>query len=96
MSKQAEHILQTVQFITDDSWQHIRIINQETCKNCQNAECLTACPSWVFKAGETKDRPIAVLYKQCIECGACRLICPNQNIDFSYPHGGFGVMYREG
>ena len=86
--------LSLVEFIGDDAWQHVKIRDQKSCHNCQKKVCLTICPSWVFRCGETDVTSIQVLYRQCLECGACRLVC--ENIDFSYPHGGFGVLYRQG
>lgn len=34
--------------------------------------------------------------ERCVECGACRIVCPYGNIDWHYPRGGFGIVYRFG
>lgn len=81
-------------FSTDEDWQHVKVINPGTCSDCKDKQCLTVCPSGVFRWNYQRSDPILVLYKQCIECGSCRLVC--SNIEFSYPHGGYGVLYHEG
>ncbi|WP_243678951.1 4Fe-4S dicluster domain-containing protein [Vulcanisaeta distributa] len=32
----------------------------------------------------------------CLECGTCRVVCPENNIEWNYPKSGFGVQYRFG
>lgn len=85
-----------IQFNPDDSNQHVIIKSQEQCIECKEKQCLNICPTGVFKWDCQADSPIMVYYKQCIECGACRLVCQLDNILFSYPSGGKGVIYREG
>jgi ferredoxin like protein len=37
-----------------------------------------------------------VSYENCIECGACRMICPYNNISCVMPRGGYGIRYQYG
>ncbi|MDF2568905.1 MAG: hypothetical protein K0R55_509 [Sporomusa sp.] len=83
-------------FNPDDSHQHVAVASQEQCCNCEAKQCLTICPTGVFKWDYQPGSPILVYYKQCVECGACRLACQEDNIIFDYPRGGCGVAYREG
>ena len=84
-------------FCPDDDLQHIGIVDLALCRNCGIRVCLTICPSSVFNVNfPDEDRPIEVYYKQCLECGACRLACPHSNIFFQYPRGGYGVNYNDG
>lgn len=85
-----------IHFQPDNEWQHVIITDQELCRHCRNKPCLTICPSGVFAWNNCKCDPILVFYKQCVECGACRLICPHENIAFKFPCGGYGVAYRQG
>lgn len=85
-----------VHFKPDDNWQHVIITQPDKCQECRNKPCLTICPSGVFVWNLVDKDPILVFYKQCVECGACRLVCPLDNIEFSFPHGGYGVNYHEG
>lgn len=88
-----DDLLGLLHFTPDDGHRHIRIIDPEICRNCRNQPCLTLCPSGVFTAGKNTGQPVAVFYRQCLECGSCRLICTN--IDFSYPQSGYGVEFCE-
>lgn len=93
---QFEDKINLLQFIPDENNQHIVIINEAECQKCTSKPCLTICPSVVFTWNNCDHHPVLVSYKQCIECGACRLICPLENIEFSFPNGGFGVIYHNG
>jgi ferredoxin like protein len=86
--------IKLIDFAPDDSWQHVIIASENRCAECREKPCLSICPSRVFRWDYGPDSPVLVYYKQCIECGACRLVCAN--IDFSYPHGPFGVRFRQG
>jgi len=50
----------------------------------------------VYQWNDEGSADIVVQYTQCIECGACRIACPCDNIYFDYPRGGFGVIHRYG
>ncbi|MBI4051847.1 MAG: 4Fe-4S dicluster domain-containing protein [Elusimicrobia bacterium] len=64
-------------------------------KQCQDKPCTTVCPAKVYEWEEHKKK-ILVAYENCIECGACRMLCPFDNIKCDWPRGGFGVQYRWG
>jgi Ferredoxin-like protein len=93
---QLEDKIVLINFNPDNDFQHVAVQDQEQCNKCIEKHCLTICPSGVFKWDYQPDSPIMVYYKQCIECGACRLACQFDNIQFTYPVGGMGVTYREG
>ena len=57
--------------------------------------CTTVCPAKVYE-WEGAHKKIIVNYENCIECGACRMLCPFLNIDCDWPRGGFGVAYKYG
>lgn len=91
-----EDAVKLIDFKPDDTWQHVIIADQSRCRECKGKECLKICPSGVFRWTYIPADPILVFYRQCLECGACRLVCPAATIKFSYPRGGFGVMFRDG
>lgn len=84
-------------FKMDFEHQHVGIVDQTICRNtCKSRACLKICPSVVYQWNEALDADIVVNYVQCIECGACRIACPEQNIFFDFPRSGYGVMHQYG
>ena len=78
------------------SQSHISIADPDICLNqCPDKPCTTACPASVYSWDEDKKK-IHVQYENCIECGACRMVCPFLNIKCEWPAGGFGVQYKYG
>jgi ferredoxin like protein len=78
--------------IKPDGSSHIKIKNEKICQKKCDAKCCTYyCPSGVFIA---RGNTIDIDYTRCIECGACPYGCPNQNIAWEFPRGGFGVVYK--
>jgi len=62
---------------------------------CHDKPCTTVCPAKVYEWQE-QQKKILVAYENCIECGACRMLCPFENIYCEWPRGGFGVQYKFG
>ncbi|MDE1975873.1 MAG: 4Fe-4S dicluster domain-containing protein [Elusimicrobia bacterium] len=62
---------------------------------CKTKPCTTVCPAKVYEWHED-GRKIIVNYENCIECGACRMLCPFDNIVCDWPEGGMGVKYKLG
>jgi ferredoxin like protein len=79
-----------------DHESHLVIIDQETCLHkCKDRPCTVFCPAHVYEWEEANNK-ITVGFENCLECGACRIGCPHQNIEWRYPRGGFGVSYKYG
>ena len=79
-----------------DGISHISIKNNKLCeKHCESRPCTYYCPTGVFHWDE-KNRRIEVLYARCVECLACPFGCPSGNIDWHYPSGNAGVVYKYG
>jgi ferredoxin like protein len=69
-------------------------VNKENCTACKR--CLIVCPVnlWKLENGIAKIREN---YKElCLECGSCWQVCDFNAINFSYPKGGTGVIFRRG
>ncbi|HVE11765.1 MAG TPA: 4Fe-4S dicluster domain-containing protein [Elusimicrobiota bacterium] len=62
---------------------------------CETKPCTTVCPAKVYE-WESSQKKVLVAYENCIECGACRMLCPFDNIACDWPGGGFGVKYKYG
>ena len=80
----------------DHEQPHIHIKEASVCADkCADKPCLTGCPAKVY-TWEEAPKKIVVSYENCIECGACRMLCPLDNIKCEWPRGGFGVQYKLG
>lgn len=62
---------------------------------CKDKPCTTVCPAKVYE-WEAAHNKVVVNYENCIECGACRMLCPFDNIQCEWPGGGQGVKYKYG
>ena len=69
------------------------ILNQDICRKCKDKTCTFICPADVYSVDE-KTGDVIVGYENCLECGACRIACPKNNIEWNYPSSGCGVVYK--
>ena len=69
--------------------------DQEKCKNCTEKVCTYICPAKVWEWDDDK-KTLTVNYENCLECGACRIACPNKAINWEYPKGNKGVTFKQG
>jgi ferredoxin like protein len=76
-----------------DSEKHIKP-NMEICKNCRERVCLYVCPAHVYT--QSANGEIVLELDGCLECGTCKIACPNNALDWDYPRAGYGVQYRFG
>ncbi|TIX69943.1 MAG: ferredoxin family protein, partial [Mesorhizobium sp.] len=53
------------------------------------------CPA---KCYELNDRgQVEITADGCMECGTCRILCEKGgDIEWNYPRGGFGVLFKFG
>ena len=79
-------------FEVDEGQPHI-LINNELCKNCKEKSCLLVCPASLYSE---QNGEIIVEWAGCLECGTCRAVCSRKAIQWVYPRGGFGIIYRQG
>ncbi len=70
------------------------IVDKDKCLKCPEKPCVKACPAGLYTVDE--EGRLQFNYEGCLECGACRLICPYNAVKWSYPPGGFGVHYQFG
>jgi len=72
---------------------HIHIREQATCSRCETRPCIVCCPAGCWRPDEGE---VDVVVDGCLECGTCRVVCTPQNVDWDYPRGGFGVLFKFG
>jgi ferredoxin like protein len=89
-----EQLLGVDKFVVDDDEAHIKL-NKECCRSCRNKPCMYACPAGLYTL---KDEEIQFDYAGCLECGTCRVVCPQSGValTWAYPRGGFGIQFRYG
>ena len=75
-----------------DTVSHL-IPNNEFCKKCENRACEKICPAKVYEWDENAQK-LRVAFENCLECGACRIICPYAAIDWRYPGATKGITYK--
>ncbi|WP_235587033.1 ferredoxin family protein [Ferroacidibacillus organovorans] len=86
--------LYTIRFKVDEK-SHLVIDDQQTCLACKTKECTHFCPADVYDWHED-EKMTSVAFENCIECGTCRIGCPEHNISWVYPKGGHGITYKFG
>jgi ferredoxin like protein len=72
---------------------HIRIVDAAVCDGCNLKPCMVCCPAgcWQIENGK-----VEVVTDGCLECGTCRIICDQKNVNWNYPRGGFGILFKFG
>ena len=69
------------------------VVDGSKCEGCSTQSCVVACPANLFVP--TSDGGIVFNYEQCFECGTCYMVCNEEGaISWSYPEGGYGVVFR--
>lgn len=72
-----------------DTESHI-VVNQDFCTFCKNKDCTKFCPANVF-AISSLDEQLVIAHENCLECGACKIGCPFNAIQYSHPKSGYGL-----
>lgn len=87
-----DDVMATTTFVVSER-AHI-VVDTSVCDTCPSRECIVACPANLFVP--TADGGLVFNYEQCFECGTCYLVCNREGaIAWSYPDGGFGVVFRQ-
>jgi ferredoxin like protein len=77
----------------DEGRPHLGIRDQAACAACGTKPCIVCCPAacWRVEGGR-----VEVVADGCLECGTCRVICGPANVEWNYPRGGFGILFKFG
>ena len=73
---------------------HIKVFDAAVCTSCTAQPCTVCCPAGCWRAAEHGG--IELVVDGCLECGTCRLVCDKNNVDWNYPRGGFGILFKFG
>ncbi len=73
---------------------HIKL-DERTCnEKCRTKICTRVCPARSYELDDAGS--IVFNHDNCLECGACRIVCPEDNVEWSLPVFGKGISYRYG
>ena len=77
---------------TPDTVSHLNPNNKDN-KNCDKKPCTFVCPAKVY---EWQNNKMIVNFENCLECGACRIVCTKRSLKWEYPKGTKGVTFKLG
>ncbi|HJX23640.1 MAG TPA: 4Fe-4S binding protein [Candidatus Bathyarchaeia archaeon] len=66
-------------------------VNFDRCIGCETKPCIDLCPA---KCYDLLGGKVLFSYSGCLECGTCRIVCPQNAISWNYPRSGKGIQYR--
>ncbi|MBI4696103.1 MAG: ferredoxin family protein [Gammaproteobacteria bacterium] len=95
MIKIEEKLFQN-RYRVDSGRPHIRIKDPELCLSaCETKPCTYCCPAACYT--REGGGQVVLITDGCLECGTCRVICNElENVDWDYPRGGFGILFKFG
>jgi len=70
------------------------MIDNNKCNKC--GRCLIVCVMNLWREKEKKIYISSDYQSKCLECAACYQVCDAGAIDFRYPAGGTGIVYKQG
>ncbi|MFG1321138.1 ferredoxin family protein [Xanthobacter autotrophicus] len=81
-------------YLVDAGRAHIKV-RPHTTPSAALKALLTTCPA---KCYEMNDKgQVEITADGCVECGTCRIIGePSGDIEWNYPRGGYGVLFKFG
>jgi len=81
-------------YLIDSGKAHIKVVAHIT-PGPELLALLTACPAGCYELNATGQ--VEVRPDGCMECGTCRVIAePSGAIEWSYPRGGYGILFKFG
>jgi len=94
MTVRVEDRLFNNRYVVDSGRPHIKVKPHTTPSQALLA-LMRICPAHCY---DLNDRgQVEVTSDGCLECGTCRILCAETgDIEWSYPRGGFGVLFKFG
>jgi ferredoxin like protein len=81
-------------YLVDAGRVHIKVVPHTEPSPALRA-LLTACPARCYALNDQGQ--VEITADGCVECGTCRVIAePTGDIEWSYPRGGYGVLFKFG
>ncbi len=81
-------------FVVDAGRPHIKV-RPHTTPSPQLRALTHLCPAGCYS--ENDDGRIEIVPDGCLECGTCRIVTSaTGEVEWNYPRGGFGILYKFG
>ncbi|MCJ1960839.1 ferredoxin family protein [Novosphingobium mangrovi (ex Hu et al. 2023)] len=81
-------------YLVDAGKPHIRVREHET-PSASLLAMTRLCPAGCYAV--TESGQVEVAADGCLECGTCRIVTRKTGeVEWNYPRGGFGVLYKFG
>lgn len=81
-------------YMVDAGRPHIKV-RAHTLPSAALLALTRACPAGCYSRNDAGQ--VEITPDGCMECGTCRVICADSgDIEWNYPRGGFGVLYKFG
>lgn len=94
MTARVEEKLFQNRYLVDVGRPHIKI-TPHTAPSANLLAMTRLCPAGCYVQAESGQ--VEVVPDGCFECGTCRVLCePSGEIEWNYPRGGFGVLFKFG
>lgn len=91
--KMEERLYQN-RYLVDEGRPHISI-KQSVHDSEELKSLVTICPAACYAYGD--NGRVEIVSDGCMECGTCRIVCQDTGeIEWDYPRGGFGVLFKFG
>ncbi|WP_049766753.1 ferredoxin family protein [Rhodospirillum centenum] len=81
-------------YMVDEGRPHVRIQPHDTASPTLRT-LVDVCPAGCYSA--TDDGRVEIIPDGCMECGTCRILCEaSGEIEWNYPRGGYGILFKFG
>ncbi|MEW6256956.1 MAG: ferredoxin family protein [Pseudomonadota bacterium] len=81
-------------YLVDTGRPHIRVA-PHAAPSANLLAMTRLCPAGCYGLNDAGQ--VEVVPDGCFECGTCRVLCePSGEIEWNYPRGGFGVLFKFG
>jgi ferredoxin like protein len=81
-------------YLVDPGRPHIKVRPHVT-PSPELVALTTVCPAECWQMNDRGQ--VEVTPDGCMECGTCRILCePSGEIEWNYPRGGYGVLFKFG
>lgn len=94
LSAKVEEKLFQNRYLVDAGRPHIKVKAHKV-PSASLLAMTTLCPAGCYT--RTESGQVEVVADGCLECGTCRIVTRTTGeIEWNYPRGGFGVLYKFG